>query len=424
MLDYQSLPPKPGIYIYRDMNGKIIYVGKAVSLKKRVSQYWHRPDALGPKTQILVSQIADIDYQVVPSEIEALILEASYIKKYRPKYNSLLKDDKSYVYISISNDKFPLVTKTFKSDLNPQSQNFGPFPGGMAVSILLKTIRHLFPYYSRPHGPKPCLYCHLNLCPGPHTSVSVYRQNIGNIKRILNGRFHSLLRNLRRDMNRASKLENYEQAAILRDQINSLVYITSGWQNLSHLYTHINLPEDEISKAENELKSILQPFLSLPVIHRIEAFDISNLGANYFVGSMVVYQNGHIDHSQYRKFKIYSKSTPDDQLMIKEIVYRRLKHPHWGIPDLILVDGGKPQVSAALSVMPKDQNILLIGLAKKQETIVIKTDIKAGLPAEWQEINLPQNSPSLRLLQRLRDEAHRFANRYRIDLMKKSLNEN
>jgi excinuclease ABC subunit C len=159
----------------------------------------------------------------------------------------------------------------------------------------------------------------------------------------------------------------------------------------------------------------LNPYLPLSKINRIECFDISQMGTKYFVGSMVVWQNGQIDQNEYRKFKIYSKVTPDDQFMIKEIIWRRLRHPEWGIPDLIIVDGGKPQVAAAASL---SKNIPIIGLAKKFETIVIKT--RAGLPAEWQEINLPKNSTALLLLQSLRDEAHRFANHYRQELMKLS----
>ncbi|MFA4827077.1 MAG: GIY-YIG nuclease family protein [Candidatus Shapirobacteria bacterium] len=421
MIDLSNLPQSPGIYIYKNSAGEIIYVGKAINLKKRVSQYWQRDDALGPKTRSLVFQIADISVKIVASEIEALILEATYIKKYRPKFNSLLKDDKSYIYISISRDKYPLVTRAFKSGLNPKSENYGPFPSGTAVTTLLKTFRRLFPYYQKSHSSKPCLYCHLGLCPGPDISVSDYLRNIRNIKRILRGHFKSLLSGLNRDMKIASKSEDFEKAATFRDQINSLTYITSGWQNLSHLYSQINLPEDEASKAESELISVLQNHLHLSAINRIEAFDISNFGRNYFVGSMVVYQNGQIDHSQYRQFKIYSKTTPDDQLMIKEVVWRRLKHHEWPYPDIILVDGGKPQVTAAAFALQEHKNIFLIGLAKRLETIVIKTGNRAGLPSEWREINLPQNSPSLRLLQRLRDEAHRFANRYRIALMKKSL---
>lgn len=199
-------------------------------------------------------------------------------------------------------------------------------------------------------------------------------------------------------------------AKIRRDQINALNYVISGWRNLTNLYQNVNLQEDQISKALRDLKTILIPyFLEMKNINRFEAYDISNLGSKYFVGSMTVFQQGRIAKNEYRQFKINSKITPDDEYMIKEVVYRRLKHLEWILPDFILVDGGKPQVSAANQVSPV---IPVIGLAKKQETIVIKT------LDNWVEINLPKNSPALQLLQQLRDEAHRFANRYRRKLIK------
>jgi len=217
-----------------------------------------------------------------------------------------------------------------------------------------------------------------------------------------------------------SQAENFEMAKVRRDQINSLEYIISGWSRLTHLYQQVDLPEDKASKAIAELILVLKDYFpQLTSLNRIEAYDISNLGSKYFVGSMVVWQQGRIDHDQFRQFKIYSKVTPDDQFMIKEVLYRRFKHPEWQFPGLILVDGGKPQVSAATKLIDELEKLYnfklsIIGLAKKQETIVIKTNI------DWVEINLPKNSPALQLLQQLRDEAHRFANHYRRQLIRRS----
>jgi len=413
VIDLSNLPASPGIYIYRNPQGDIIYVGKAINLKKRVNQYFQRDDALGPKTITLVSQISSIETKTVDSEIEALILEASYIKKYRPKYNSLLKDDRSYSFIILTKDKFPLIYSTHLSNIPPKAEVFGPFPSGTDVSRLLKTIRRIFPYYTKKHGPRPCLYCHLGLCPGPNILPSDYHKTVIKIKKILNGKFTLLRRQLVKEMTETSKLQEYESSLILRHQIESLDYVVSGWKNLNNLFEQINLPEDTQSSAINELVTTLDPYLNLPKISRLECFDISQMGTRYFVGSMVVWQSGHIDKSQYRKFKIRLKQTPDDQLMIKEVIWRRLRHSEWETPDLIIVDGGKPQVSAVSTLT----NIPIIGLAKKFETIVIKTE------NNWREINLPKNSHALRLIQSLRDEAHRFANRFRLDLMKKSINE-
>lgn len=417
MIDLSHIPNSPGVYIYKNTVGKIIYIGKAVNLKKRVSQYFQSDHALGYKTGRLVSEIADISFYTVSSEIEALVLESSLIKQYRPKFNSQLKDDKSYIYITITKDKFPLIKPAFKSTLNKNDLFFGPFPDSPSVKNLLKTIRHIFPYYSKPHDNKKCLYCHLGLCPGPNPNIKEYKDNISSIKKILNGHFKKLLSQLKKEMISFSKLEDFENAAKRRDQINSLNYVISGWKNINNLYQNIDLKEDQTQKSLAELKLTLKPYFPcLYKINRIEGYDISNLGSKYFVGSMVVFQKDKLDSSEYRQFKINFKDTPDDQFMIKEIIYRRLKHPEWGIPDLILVDGGKPQVAAARQSLQLSKNkiIPIIGLAKKQETIVINNN------NNWIEINLPKNSPSLLLLEQLRNEAHRFANRYRKKLIKLS----
>lgn len=412
MIDLKNLPENSGCYLYRNSAGEIIYVGKAINLKKRVSQYFQRDDALGPKTKTLVSQIASIETKIVNSEIEALILESSLIKKYRPKYNSLLKDDRSYLYICISKEKIPRIFTAHSSNLPSMAEIFGPFPDASAVKSLLKTIRRLFPYRSVETHPKTaCLYCHLGLCPGSNPDLKSYRRNILRIKKILNGHFKSLATSLRKEMKLASKSEDFEKALTLRNQVQAIDYIVSGWHSLKNLFEDINLPDDNQSAAIAELETVLKPYLKIKNINRFEVYDISQLGNKYFVGSMVVWQNGHIDTDQYRKFKIKSKASPDDQYMMKEVIFRRLQHSEWGTPDLIVVDGGKPQVSAISTLT----NIPLIGLAKKLETIVIKSK------SDWIEINLPPKSQALLLLERLRNEAHRFANKYRKELISKNL---
>jgi len=414
LLQYvKKLPDKPGIYLYRDITDKIIYIGKAINLKKRVSQYFQRDDALGIKTSALVGQINSISFKTVESEIEALVLESSYIKKYKPKYNSLLTDDRSYLYICITKDEYPKVYSVHKSTVPANSELFGPFPNASAVKSILKTIRRLFPFYGKkPHSKTECLYCHLHLCPGPNPNKTEYLQNIKNIKKILNGKFKTVGRQLKKDMLLASQNEDYETAIQARNQLEALNYITTGWHNLSSLFESTNLPQDETSSALNGLKTVLKPYFpSLSNLNRIECFDISQMGTSHFVGAMTVFEEGMLQNGQYRKFKIYSKITPDDQYMMKEVVYRRLKHPEWGTPDLIVVDGGKPQVSACIPLTA----IPLFGIAKKFETITIRSN------NDWVEINLPKNSNSLKLLQNLRNEAHRFANKFRKDLMKKSI---
>lgn len=421
-LDYlKSLPTSPGVYIYKDITGSVIYVGKAINLKRRVTSYFKRDDALGPKTATLVANIANIEYRMVSSEVEALILEATLIKKYRPKYNSLLKDDKSYSYICFSRDEFPIIYSARKSNLDDCKFYYGPFPDGSAVRNLLRTIRKIFPYYTGRHfHSQPCLYCHIGLCPGPDLTKAEYAAVISKIRRFLRGNFNGLTRLLTKEMKLVSDSQDYEKAKLLRNQIDSIKYITSVWRNINIMFADTNLSDDQMDSARRDLATILAPHYLIKNINRLECFDISNLGSNYFVGSMVVFQNNNLDKDEYRKFKIYSKFTPDDQYMIREVVWRRLKHPEWPYPDLLVVDGGKPQVASVHQIFAQWlelPHIPVIGLAKKEETIVIKTT------DDWVEIKLPRNSSALQLLQRLRDEAHRFANSYRRQLVSKSLYE-
>ncbi len=429
MIKLKSLPSKPGVYIYRNRNQEVIYVGKAINLKNRISQYFQNINALGPKTKILVSQITSVETIVVGSEIEALILESSLIKKHRPKYNSLLKDDRSYQYICISKSKIPRVYTAHQSNLPADADIYGPFPNASSVRALLKLIRPIFPYQSQIKHPRHlCLYCHLSLCPGPDPDPKIYRRSLSGIRNILTGRFKFLRRDLENQMKQASKTENFEQALNIRSKIMSLDYVVNGWKNLSTLYQDINLPQDKTYSALSEIKAILASHFSVKNINRIECFDISQTGKNYFVGSMTVALDGQIRKDQFKQFKIryYPLIQPNDQLMIKEVFFRRLKHPEWGSPDLVVVDGGKPQVSAAREAAkfirrlhPETKlskvDIPVIGLAKKEELIVLKSGLV------WHEIKLPRHSPGLQLLQFLRDEAHRFANRYRKILTKKSI---
>lgn len=418
-----DIPTSPGVYLYRNALGEIIYVGKAINLKKRVTQYFQRDDALGPKTASLVAEIADIETRVVGSEIEALVLEASLIKKHKPKFNSQLRDDKSYAYIVITKDKLPLIYSARRAQVDFDHQSvYGPFPDGGAVRRLLRLLWRIFPFYLKPHHPtKECLYCHLGLCPGPSPDPKIYRQNIRRIKKILSGKVRQIISGLKKSMAKYSLLEEYEKAAIIRDQIQSLEYITSGWHHLDSLFKDINVSDDKTSSALEGLQTTLLPYFPyLSHIYRIECYDISNLGPNFFVGSMSVFQGDGLNKNEYRKFKIKTKVSQDDQFMIREIVFRRLRHYDWEFPQIIVVDGGKPQVSSIyqiLSAYPDSplKNMAVIGLAKKLETIVIYHH------QQWVEINLPQNSNSLLLLEQLRDEAHRFANQYRKQLIARPL---
>lgn len=415
---YSRLPSKAGVYKFLDSQNKIIYVGKAVDLKSRVSSYFTN-NSLGAKTQALVSQIKKIRITIVESELEALLLEAFYIKKFLPKYNISQKDNKSYVKIRITlKNQFPAVLLARKED-DPESVYFGPYPSAGAVKLVLKTIRKAFPFQSVANHPKRiCLYNHLGLCPCPPLSNSpefkrAYIKNIKGIIRILNGESKKIIKELEKQRDILSKKEKYEEAQEVQKKISALSLITTPFHKPFEYDLNPNLRVDIRQKELLDLSTNLKENgLSHKNLNRIECYDISNTQGTNPTASMVVLTEGEIDKSQYRKFKMKSKG-PNDFAMIQEVLERRLAHPEWKFPSLIIVDGGKGQVSSAQEVLKKlNLKIPLIGLAKREETIIIPT-IKnsqfSTLNSQFIEASLPKNSPALHLIMRIRDEAHRFA---------------
>ena len=457
---YLLLPTKAGVYRFYDSEGTVLYVGKAIDLKSRVSSYFAKSAQLGPKTRVMVSQIVTIRITTVESELEALLLEAFYIKKYKPKYNIMLKDNKSYVRIRITmKDEYPKVLLARQED-DPQSIYFGPFPSSSAVKLVLKTIRKVFPFQSVPNHPKRiCLFHHLGLCPCPPMFASAelkksYKKNIRGIIRILEGESRTIMKELEKERDEYSKQEAYEKSLAVQKQINALSLITTPFHRPNEYAVNPNLREDIRQKELDGLREVLVA-QGLPVndLQRIECYDISNIQGTNATASMVVLTNGEIDKSQYRKFKIKrewdkrnKKEMPNDFAMMKEVLMRRLRHEDWHFPSLIIVDGGKGQVASGLAALAESgMEIPLVGLAKREETIVVPAigqnngkqstmphvqnyqellQIRfSGTKEEknqqiivrednFTEISLPKNSPSLHLVQRIRDEAHRFAITY------------
>jgi excinuclease ABC subunit C len=467
--EYLSLPEKAGVYVYLDNHGDILYVGKANDLKSRVSSYFVKSAQLGPKTKVLVSQIDKIRITTVESELEALLLEAFYIKKYRPKYNIRLTDNKSYLRIQITmKDDYPRVLLARREE-DSGSMYFGPFPSASAVKLVLKTIRRVFPFQSvRNHPKRICLYNHLGLCPCPPVFDSpelkrIYRKNIKGIVRILEGESRKIMKELEKERDTFSKDEAYEKALLVQKKINALSLITTPFHRPAEYAVNPNLRVDIRQKELDGLREVLVA-QGLPVkdLDRIECYDISNIQGTNATASMVVLTHGEIDKSQYRRFKIKrewdtrnKKDLPNDFAMMKEVLMRRLKHEDWHFPSLIIVDGGKGQVSSGLTALAESGiEIPLVGLAKREETIVVPTigdnsDSKqsnlphvrnyrellqirfAGTKEEknqqiivqednFIEISFPKHSPSLHLIQRIRDEAHRFAITYHRKLRSKS----
>ncbi|MCX6759667.1 MAG: UvrB/UvrC motif-containing protein [Candidatus Nealsonbacteria bacterium] len=419
-----KLPKNAGVYVFKK-GREILYIGKAVNIKERIKQH---KELLG-----LAKQLGYIE---TDSEIEALILEANLIKKYQPKYNIVWRDDKNYFYVGITKEDFPrvFITHQIKPTSNSKFQisNFlGPFVEGTALKRTLTYLRKVFPYYTaKKHPMGSCLWCSLKLCPGPNPVKSEYQKNIKNLISVLEGSSKNVLNNLKREINRFSALQEYEKAAKIRDKITALEKVIS----------HARVFESEIETPKNWEKThkILQKiFKTEKEISRIEAYDVSNIQGKEATGSMVTFIKGLPDKNFYRRFRIKNRASkgsegeeegetlfalqgkPNDVAMIKEILNRRFKHPEWGWPDLILIDGGKAQLNAALSILNQHKSaksalISVLALAKKENKLFIEGRKKPVL--------LKSLSRELfNLILQLRDEAHRFAITYHRKLRTNSL---
>jgi len=387
------------VYLYKDAAGSIIYVGKAINLRKRVESYL-RPSGRAPKTGVLVENIAAIETIDTASEAEALLLEASLVRAHQPKYNTELKDGKSYPYIQVTREKFPLVSmvrlnQRKKKDI--PADLYGPYVNPQLIREALALIRSIFKFRTcEPFADRICLYYDIGLCAGPceaKISKEDYARNIRNIRLILEGKKDDLYRHLRREMEELSRAKRFEEAAMVRDQIRAVGALYSGTKDINYF------------KEGEQLQRALG--LSKSPLH-IECFDISNIMGNQAVGSMVSFLNGKPDKRNYRRFRIKTVKGIDDFQMMAEVVrrrYARLKKEGSLYPDLILVDGGKGQLSAAVGEL-KDLGVQvpIAALAKREEELF--------LPGKRNSIILPKDSLGLKLVQRVRDEAHRFAVSY------------
>jgi len=540
-----SLPAKPGVYQFKNPDAKVIYVGKAQNLRNRVRQYFQKSRALDPKLDALVSKIADVELIVTDSEVEALILEANLIKKLKPRYNVLLKDDKSFPYIVITHEPFPRVFVTRKI-IRDGSRYFGPYTDVKTMRFALKTVRDIFMIRSCNYDLtaesiargrfKICLDYHIRKCEGPceaKVSAEHYNSMIDKVAKVLRGKTDDAVASLQSEMNQLSEDLRFEEAAKTRDRLRALsVYnekqkvvemkevdrdiialalkeddacgvvfkVRDGKVLGSHHYYlsnvegktegvaleslleryyldnedipgEISLSSDvnsvdviqtwlagrrkapvnvDVPKAGDKLRLVgmvkknaeflleelqLQKMkrgdfiphsvqslqrdlrLSAPP-RRIECFDISNIQGSDTVASMVVYVDAKPKKSEYRKFKIRSVEGPDDFASMREVVerrYSRLIEEGGTSPDLIVVDGGKGQLSSAVAVLQglNYSGIPIIGLAKRLEEVF--------LPGQSDPLLIPRTSSSLKLLQQIRDEAHRFAITYHRTLRSKRI---
>jgi excinuclease ABC subunit C len=528
----RGLPSTPGVYLFKDAEGNIIYVGKASSLRHRVGSYFGSEQKLTPKIRRMVSRVADLEYFVTASEQEALILELNLIKQHRPRYNVRLKDDKTFPYLKIDlGEDWPRVhiTRTLKAN---GGRYFGPFASAKSIRQTLKLLKGIFPFRSctrqiTGNDPRPCLEYDIGHCLAPcigQTSRAEYDEVIRQLILFMEGKQERVVRQLENRMNRAAEKMDFEKAARLRDQIQAVEEVVEGQriaarikgeqdviafaQERDQAYVQVffirnskligresfvlqgtryeepprvmasfiqqfyafaphippllllqhpvedtatlqewlqnrrggavkiqaprrgskkQLVEIVAQNARQGLEQLkikqlaspktlsaaleeIQKALNLPhPPNRIEGYDISDIQGAAAVGSMVVFDKGKPKPSHYRRFKIKSVVGADDYAMLNEVLKRRFKRAEaasgtWAImPELVLIDGGKGQLNAALKAMRETgaDKIPAAGLAKENEELFI--------PGRARPIVLPPSSPGLQLLQRLRDEAHRFA---------------
>lgn len=461
-----DLPKNPGVYFFKNKSGKIIYIGKAAVLRNRVRQYFQKSRVRDPKTDALVAEIADVEWREVETELDALFLEAEMIRRYMPQYNILLRDDKSYVYLRIDiKSQHPTVTFT-RRPLDDGAEYLGPYQSKLSVSKALKYLRRAFPYST--HAPtnipkRACLQAQLGLCPGLEgglTSLEDYRKNLKQLMSYLKGNRKKIILELEREMKQNAKAGNFEKAAKNRDKLQAL-------KNLERQVIFGDREKLDISKDEGliQLAKIMSRHSSsqintdpalqglplqerkLGIPRRIEGFDISHMQGTDNVASMVVFVSGVPDKSQYRKFKLRIPGN-DDFAHMAETITRRFSEKNiklWGKPDLILIDGGKGQVNAAFAAMSKaGYSIPMIGLAKRYEEIIFptpksiatlsqdvvmtdeanktsaKTEINTiATKLQYDVVSLDHSDDAVKLLQRIRDESHRFAISYHSTLKRK-----
>lgn len=394
----KALPDRPGVYLFKDKEGRVIYVGKALSLRKRVSSYFQPGRPLTAKLTQLVRQVADIDWIGTGSEAEALLYESSLIKENQPPYNVSFRDDKSYPYLKITIDEeFPRLFVGRGPD-DPGIKSIGPFANATLLHQAVAAIRRIIPYRTCRTLPKrACLDYYMRLCPAPcegRISRVQYQESLSQIFRIVEGKKAEVLDELRSKMQRASRERLYEEAAKFRDQI-------AGLQQLNPRRRQF-IPSEALAD--------LQALFRLPRLpRRIEGFDISNIFGRESVGSMVTFVDGRPAKDGYKRFKIATVSGIDDYSMMKEIVRRQYEGqsppatvPQNRLPGLILIDGGRGHLNAALEVLRELKlDLPAVGIAKEFEHLF--------LPGQQEPVTLPPQSRALQLLQRVRDEAHRFA---------------
>lgn len=447
----KTLPRSPGVYFHKSKTGEIIYVGKAAILKNRVRQYFQSTRDMDIKTRALVEEIEDTDWVETESELDALFLESEMVKRYMPRYNILLRDDKSQMFVRIDmKSEWPTVSFT-RNPIDDGADYFGPYYNGFAIKKALRYLRKVFPYYTKPpkDGARPDLDSHIGLSPRPGVDSDEYKATLRQLIRYFEGGRKAIIRDIEKEMQLAAKMHDFEHAALYRNKLN----------DLKALQQRIMFGDREfldISK-DKALTDLVELFCLPKIPARIEGYDISHMGGVNVVASMVVFTNGVSDRANYRKFKTRIERN-DDYANMQEVLTRRLSEKNiksWGSPDLIIIDGGKGQLDAAIKALETyGLKIPIISIAKREEEIIVDAnrsniDVSrldqyargsandAGVfvqhKGDYYTVNLHAgqsnasgHSKNLRgthagparfthvtkLFQRIRDESHRFAVSY------------
>ena len=419
------LPQTSGVYIFLNFSKNPIYVGKSVNLRARVSSYFNIQ--VLSKTKQMVSEARNLAFIKVESEFEALILEALLVKKYLPKYNSQLRDDKSPLYVAFTKEAYPRILLLRQTQLDSQTFSFiaGPFINTRALKKIMRYLRRIFPYSQHPPGKRGCLHSQIGLCnPCPSKIVneedphiqeglkSIYFTNLREIKKILNGKSNLVTLSLIKKMNTLSKQERFEEADEYSRKIKFLESLKFRPMSPNSYMQNPNLLEDVRKEETRDLKEILSQYFDISKLKRIECYDISHMASSYPTASMVTFVGGEPDRHLYRRFRVSLGKKNNDTESMGQVLARRSKHfEDWGEPDLIIVDGGKGQVGVATEVVDA---IPIVGIAKRRENLVLKVN------NEFIEIRM-SSRPALMLIRRIRDEAHRFARSYHHKLVEKTI---
>lgn len=433
----ETISHRPGVYFFLDAKGYILYIGKAANLHARLSSYFLKSTFLETAKQDMLRKAEHITWHETDTEIEALLLETALIKKHLPPYNIVMRDDKQYLFVCFTKEQFPrvvfthqpvsLVARNLKHETQEKRKErsieyMGPFTESGAIKKLLRSLRKVFPYCTcKTNHNRICQHGELGLCmkiccqknyTAAKEEQTTYARNIHFLKNVLQGKQKQLLGQFRIQMNRTSKRREFETAAHLRNYVYALEHVFSHQAPLKKDYISEN------QKGLHELRLLLK-LSAYPT--RIEGYDISNIQGAHAVGSMVVFTDGIADKNAYRKFRIRTVRCANDTAMLREVLLRRLGHTEWPLPDIMLIDGGRGQLNAALIAARSLHNesvkkIRIVSIAKREEELYIP---EHKTPFKLKEMP----TALLYLIQQIRNEAHRFAisyyrKRHRVDFVK------